>query len=470
MLQVVNRGYKDHLERTINGAMPVANQGDKGTYFVDYEVYFGTTLSFNLSISVSQNSNILVLNGMNWSDLCISSGDTITIVSALQDSQGGDTITGTITVNFVDGNEAITAGSYAFSNVLVSGEFYVDKAPEAIRTNLNLIPSTQNSGIESLIDSTSLTLQETNISAMLVNDTLLLDLVGNNSGGGLLDYSIKRIPDTKSGRARNYRISIRYYWWLFLSNFESYSFDIDCTTPYIETTFFPTWNNPAIALSDGFKPIGDGNSGFRNENFNQNPNNFIVNSTTWTDGNNTIQGFDYSKPSFFEIKIESLTGGGFGSNVGFIFYNDINNSDQYSASQNNNKGNYSHLQHTIFTENAYIPTTSTPVSFDSFIGENGEKVTASVKSSITAGVLTIEGSITPNQLFIDKFSDLNNINNVFCLLARTESSNFTASNYSDTVNMLCWRGEAEKYLPILGEYFETATLNDHADNLIQTYL
>ena len=213
MLQVVNRVYKDHLGRVITGTMPIANQGDKGTYEVDYEVYFGTNLSFNLSISVSDNSNILTLNGLTWAELGVASGDIIVIVSDLQNTQGLNPITGTITVNITSGNEAITATTFTFSDVLVSGEFYVDKSPEAVRTNINLIPSTQTTGIESLVDSTSLTLQETDISAMIVGATLPLNLVGNKSGGGVLDYSITRIPDTKSGRARNYTISISFYWW-----------------------------------------------------------------------------------------------------------------------------------------------------------------------------------------------------------------------------------------------------------------
>lgn len=470
MLQVVNRSYKDHLGRTIIGSMPIANQGDKGTYEVDYEVYFGTNLSFDLSISVSDNSNILTLNGLTWAELGVASGDVVNVVSALSNIDNTNQITGTFTVNITSGNEAITATTFGFSDVLVSGELYVDKAPEAIRTNINLIPNTQSSGIESLIDATSITLQENDISAMTIGSTLPLNIVGNKSGGGIIDYTITRIADTRSGRARNYTIEISFYWWLYLSNFENYSFDVDCVTPYIETSFFRIWNNPSVVLSDGFKPSGDGNSGFRDENFNQNPSNFEVTSVEWDDGINVIDGFDYSKQSFFKIDIETLVGNGFGSDVGLVFFNDISNSDKYSASQNNNKGDYSHLQHTTFAENANIPTTSTIINFDSFIGENGEKVTVNVEASVSGSTLTLEGDIMPNQPFIDKFSDTTNLDNIFCLLARAESSTFSASNYSDTVNLLSWMGEAKKYPPILGEYFDVTTLNDHANNLIHTYL
>src|SRR5690554_6050760 len=103
MLTVINRQYKDHLGRIITGNMPIANQGDKGTYILDFEVYFGGTLSYNLSLSTS-DSPVATLNGANWSDFGISSGDTVEFVG-LHTADNDTTFNGSRVVNLVNGNQ-----------------------------------------------------------------------------------------------------------------------------------------------------------------------------------------------------------------------------------------------------------------------------------------------------------------------------------------------------------------------------
>lgn len=470
MLTVFNRAYFDHLGREITGKMPIGNQGDKGSYQVDYEVYFGGTLSYNLSISTTAGSFEMTLNGANWADYGITAGDIVNF-SDLKDAEETGGFTGTREVVLVNGNVAVVTTAFApLSFMYVSGEFYVTKNPEAVKTFLNLIPSDQPSGLGSLIDSTSIASTRNDILTMGILDIRTLTPIGNQSGGGIESITIQRLANRKSDRAKAYRIKYTFYWWYFLTNKEDLFFDVDCVAPYVETYFLPQWNNPSVALMTGFKPLGDGNSGFRNENFNQNPNKFVVDSMKWFDGINQIGGFDYAKPVDFEIKISKTTGTGFGTKAGLIFFNDIQDQDVYSASQSNNNGDYSHLRHTIFAEFSQITVGGSASTFDSYLGVNGEKITFSnVLAAEVAGILTITGTTTPNALFTAKFDDPNNSEKMFVFLARTETISPPATNYSDTVNLMVWRGIGEAYPPILGSYFTQAELFDHSDQLIYAY-
>lgn len=467
MLTVSDRGYKDHLGRAITGKMPIANQGDKGTYWVDYEVFFGASLSFNLSVAISDGSPIVTLNGANWGDLGIASGDSINW-GTVKNFEGNPIISGLSVVTIVNGNELTITAPFANTDTGISGTIYVVKSPQAVKTWINLLPKEIDSGLGSMIDATSIQLVNDDISGMAVSDVLTLLPIGSQSGGGVVSTTIERLADRRDGNAKAYRIEFTFYWWLFLTNYKNDFFDVDCVSPYVETKFLPLWNNPSVALTAGFKPAGDGNSGFSDENFNQNPNNFVVDSMTWSDGTNTVAGFDYSKVSEFEIKVTSLTGG-FGSYTGLIFFNDIQDKDKYSSSTTNNNGDYSHLRHTIFAENAFIDTIGTVQTFDSFLGVNGEKLTISASATVVGAVMTIIGTITPNAQFITTFEDENNDEKMFKFLVREESASFGASNYSDTVNLTAWRGIGESYPPVLGGYFTQAELYDHADNLIHTY-
>lgn len=464
MLTVIDRKYKDHLGRLINGNMPIANQGDKGTYILDYEVYFGGNLSYNLSFSTSDGSPIITLNGANWSDFGISSGDTIEFVSidnATNDAQ----FTGSKTVNLVNGNQMTLSTAWDSSQMYVSGEFYVNKSPQAVKSSINLIPNTQNSGLASFIDNSIVNLVNNDISGMAVSDVENLSIEGDLSGSAILQATIERLADRKARRAKAYRLEIQYINWLYLSRFAPMFFSNECTTPFVSTSFLPLWNNPAVALSSDFKLENDGNSGFRDENLNGNVDNFKVLSMTWLDADGySIGGIDSAKESSFKFQVENVAGGGFGSNVGLILFNDIEDEDVYSADPLNNNGDYSHLNHTLFTEKHNIPSDGTSTVINGSVGVNGEQLTIEVEATATGDAITYEGKVTPNAEFTATFASSNNKR--FVMLARVESATFGASNYSDTVNKTAWIGDVEDYPPVLGSYYTNIVVNDHANNQI----
>ena len=461
MLQVVNRGYIDHKGRTIVGNMPIGNEGDEGTYFIDYECFFGTELSYNISLSVTLNSNDWYLNGATWSQLGFTSGDVISF-TGITNSQGDSFADTTRTIIFIDGNRAVLdAGGSSNSAALVSGKIQVTKNPQAVKTHFNIIPKDQPSGINSLIDASTPTVLNDAIGAMSVSDVLPMYISGDLSGNAISSATIERLSDN-NGNTR-FRVKVKFFWWLFLSRFSDEHFGAECPALYIYSEFMPLWNNPAVALSKGFKLENDGNTGFRNENFNQNVNNFKLNSISFFDGSNQVSGIDYSKPINFEIKVENITGLGFSSEMGLILFNDIEDEDGY------NNPNFNHLSQTIFTQKSDIPTNGTGVTFVGFADPNGAQLTIDVKIDIIGQVATYSGTITPNFEFNAKFSNPNNTDKRWVLMPRLESTTVPATNYSDTVNLLGWIGDVEAFPPFLGGYFDSAVLNDHDDNLIHTY-
>ncbi len=464
MLTVINRQYKDHFGRAINGNMPIANQGDGAYYILDYEVYFGGNLSYNLSFSTSNGSPIITLNGANWSDFGISSGDTIEFES-INNATNDAPLTNSYTVNLVNGNQMTLLTAWSSSQMYVSGEFYVEKSPESVKSSINLIPNTQNSGLASFIDNSVVSLVNDDISGMAINGVLPLNIEGDLSGSAILQSTIERLADRKGGKAKAYRLEIQYINWLYLSRFAPMFFSNECTTPFVLTSFLPLWNNPAVALSSSFKLENDGNSGFRDENFNGNVDNFKVISMAWQDVDGySIGGIDSAKESIFILQIENVAGGGFGAEVGLIIFNDIEDESVYSADVLNNNGDYSHLNHTLFTQAHNIPSNGTLTVINGSVGLNGEQLTIEVTATASGNIIQYDGKVTPNAEFTATFASSNNKR--FVMLARVESATFGASNYSDTVNKTTWIGEVEDYPPVLGSYFTNIVVNDHANNQI----
>ena len=185
----------------------------------------------------------------------------------------------------------------------------------------------------------------------------------------------------------------------------------------------------------------------------------------WEDADGyPIGGIDYADESFFTLQIENVAGGGFGPEVGLILFNDIEDEDVYSADPLNNNGDYSHLNHTLFTQKEDIPSNGTLTVINGSVGVNGEQLTVEVKAMVSGNIITYNGKVTPNAAFTSTFANSNDKR--FVMLARVDSDNFGASNYSDTVNKTVWIGEVEDYPPVLGSYYGKIVVIDHANNQI----
>lgn len=466
MINITSRQYIDHLGRTISGGIPIGNQGDNGTYSVSFRLFFGVYVSNNVPVEVVGGGTLtLVLSGVDggWANIGIASGDTVII--NLKNYDGTMTVTGSLSATIVNGDELVFNTPFPVFMQASEGYVYVNKTPQAIDTWFNLIPRDQPEGLESLIDNTTVRIQNQNISGLGVGSSATLTQIGNLSGGILGSCGITRNANTidpvSMGIATNYTITINFKWWLYLSRFEQdYFHDILTVTPFIYTSFYPLFNNFGTALSQGFKPTTDGNSGFRDENFNQNPHPFTITSFVWRDSNsNAISAFDYSQQTEFEITIDSTAG--FGTNFGLIFFNDIEDQDLYSSTSDNDNGDYNHGRHTILAEIATL-TQSTGQSFTSFIGKNGEQLSFyDIDISVSGVTATIKGKILPNTQFTDKFLPDDFLEKNFVFLVRSEGSTFTASNYSNTVNLTAWKGTGEVAPVILGEYTPLSVMYDH---------
>ncbi len=467
MISINTRSYRDHLNRVIAGGMPIANQADEAIYITSFKLFHGTILNDSVSVQlVAGTPAQLIVSGVEngWAGLGISAGDTIAV--SLEAIDGSSTVSGNFAVNIVDG-DTLTSSGFPISINSSEGFVYVNKSPQAFEANINLVPSDGGDNLNSIIDNTTIRLINENISTLGVGSGVSLTQIGNRSGGIIRNATLGRKPDSFTSQGilvREYELAIRFVWWGYLSVFgEDYFQDASCITPIVKATFFPVFNDHATQLSTTFKPLTDGNSGFRNENFNQNPNPFNVQTFTWKDENdNPIGAFDYSQNCKFEAEISSTIG--FGTNFGLIFFNDIGDTDLITATTENTIGNYGHDQLTLLGEKADL-TATTGQSLTSALGINGEQYTISgIEISTTGTIATVKGQFFPNQAFTDKFSDENNTEKDFAFLFRCEGTSLPATNYSKTVNNLIWKGTGDVSPIILGEYPMTSSIFDHARN------
>lgn len=464
-LQVKQRWYVDHLGRTIG--FPVGNQGDKGVYVVEYSCFFGTYATQNSPIQVIGGGDTTIqLSQGTWEELGITSGDTIII--DLQNDEGDLVLIGSTTVLIVEGNELRIDFSYSYSFTSFNGFVYSNKTPQSVETLFNLIPHDQNDGMESFIDSSITKLRYNNLASLNPSNSAPMTLVGNVSGSIINSAVISRLNNEtdpiSGGNILIYQISISFQWYGYLSAFlQDYFFDGKTVTPIVKTSIFPQFNNMGILLSNTFKLQNDGNSGFRDENFNQGVDNFTVDSFVWRDVNsNPIGAFDYQNPSRFEFQVTSLAG--FGNNFGLIFFNDVQDLDTISANTDNNNGDFNHARHTILAEVATL-TATTGQSFNSVLGVNGEQLSFSeINISVAGNIATVTGLITPNSQFADKFSEPDYLEKNFAFLFRCETSSFGANNYSTTVNSTLWTGQGEVAPIILGQFDGGRTIYDHLRN------
>ena len=442
MILATARTFKDHLGRTIAGGMPVSNMADDSTYSVTFSVYHGLLVTNNTPVEiVAGNPAQFVVSGLanGWSDLGIVDGDSVTFV--FTNYEQDTTISGTFTVLAVDNSALLIPVGIGIGFSAGWGFLFVNKASQAVEANLNLIPSVVASGLNSIIDDTTIRLINSSIGGLAVSATLPLTQIGNKSGAIITSAEVTRLADTNQlggGLAKNYRITVTYKNWLYLTMFqEDYFEDALTVTPYLKASFFPVYNNFGTSLNLGYKPSTDGNTGFRDENFNQNDITKSITSTIWTtNGGQVIAGFDYSQPTRFEIEVE--TENTFGANFGLIFFNDVRDIETISAKVDNNYGDYSHAEHTILAEKATFTVASGQV-MSSAIGLNGEQLEFDEIEVVVVGTTaTISGRITPNSAFSLKFADEDYEEKYFAFLVRTESASFTASNYSDTVNLTAW--------------------------------
>lgn len=449
-LTVTNRAYKDHLGRAINGKMPVGNMGDKGVYSIDVECEFAVYLSFNLTVSVNAGSGTLILNGGTWNEYGFNSGDSLTL--EIWNFEHDKSVTGTVTAGIVNGNELLITGFTSITTfVATTGYLYSTKTPQSLLCEFNLTPSDSNN-LSSLIDSTTPRFNYTLMNTLGVGSFANMSALLDYSGHGVENVKVTRNADTKSGRAKNYTIEVTFYWWLYLSEFTDEFFDTATVTPIIKPTFYPLWNDVSSFLTTTFKAVGDGNSGFRNENFNQNVNNFKVLSVVFKDSvnNNVIGGIDYLRKTKFEITVENVNYLGFGNKLGLVMFNDLQ--DKLNYQTNATLKNFKHTEITALIEHNELTMGGAGVTVNSKTNNNGGAYTiTNAKVEMVGANAQFSGEIEFNAQFKSQLSSEDENN--FVLLVRCESSSFYANNYSDTVNLLAWNGVAKSYPIVMGTYW-----------------
>lgn len=430
-LTVVNREFKDDQNRTLGFLLANSLDYIRATYTV--EPFFGMSLSG--AMFVMKDGNKFTLSSGSWEDFGFVAGDTLTV-----NNLGGYGLTETAVISYVDGAVLMCAtsisGSYDSYNI---GDFYVTKNPEGFNVDFNIIKNSDPLGLQSLIDGEQQRFTVDAVSSMAVNDTLTMTQLGNPSGASTMTATVKRIADVSS--RRRYEIALSFYLWPWVDG-SSYEAG-ECVKPYIKIDALPQYNNPGLRLTATNSNLG--NTGWKDENWNGGTPAYTPDSIVWTDDNsNTLDAFDYSQPSNFEITVNGAFTSG--SKLQFKMFFPSDDDEDFKNLTTD------HSKNTIATIRTAPISVATPVTFTSAVHPSGASYTVNavtVTQFTTYAVIT--GRIVPNAAFTTLMESRDESNRKYRLWVRCENPSYDY-NSSNAVNVEVDYDTAVKTPVPLGAY------------------
>lgn len=217
--------------------------------------------------------------------------------------------------------------------------------------------------------------------------------------------------------------------------------------------FFPEWNNPNVKIqNDMAKSVRLGNTGWFNENFNQLPNDFSVDSVEYFDLNgNKVESIDYSSPVKVKAVISGLGNSNPNTEAGFGFAWIPKNESDYKEKE------------TPFYRNCFVQSGSITDGFklntlykDVNVGAgiNGASMDSSnVKFTYSSGKLVFEAVFEPNVGFFSEFDAKEDDDRNFILWVSIADGTLER-NFSNRVALIADIGSMIRNIPQGGKYGE----------------
>lgn len=278
---------------------------------------FGIRPRFYFLSDLMKSATIIVggvqLNSGTWYELGFNVGDSIDIDFTVS----GVPVTTTKTIDYINGGQLLWSGgtstdSYAGQQLPDYGgtnsgiTVFADKAPESIEFTFNLTPTGTVSN-QSIIDNEVNRFASVgDVSTMIVGDTLTMEQLGNKSGGFIIEAVLERVADT--GADRNYEITFKFVQWGLIQDGSEppiWYTALNCLNPFFEARVFGDYTNPNSVLIWDNGAVA-GNTGYRDENWNQGVNNYSIISTTTKDiTGNIIPSIQFSEPTDVEVIINA---------------------------------------------------------------------------------------------------------------------------------------------------------------------
>ena len=279
-----------------------------------------------------------------------------------------------------------------------------------------------------------------------------------NGGSVFLSDPNEQLPDFYK---RLYEFEIEYMistMFEDLSNFENMEMPSFLTgdgsiTDNFKIKFYPEWNNPNVKIENDMKQTERlGNTGWFNENFNQLPNDFAIDSVEYFDINgNPVEALDYTATTKVKMIISGVQNLGAQTECGFGFAWIPTNEEDFKEKE------------TPFYQNCFVQSGSLTNGFAlntlfpgvfPGAGINGASMdTSNVKFTSLTGKIIFEALFTPNPQFFNLFDSKDEQDRNYILWVSVADGTLTR-NFSNRVALLADFKQLVKNIPPAGTYGE----------------
>lgn len=480
-VKVIKREYSERYT-TNNVDWLLGNVGDWQKLYLDVEVgidYFPTQAK-PIEIDKINNSLILV-SGENWGDFGFDAGMLCSLrwVKTTYDTNGnpintndginqpianiyGSTLVFPSSFNLAAQFPGVDSIPTNLGNIKISDVYaFSTKAMEGVRVKFAHIPNANvdNGQLTSLIDGSETEFALSGINNLPLNSFGVMEAIGIQSGASIRTMRAKRV--STSGYKTTYQIEVVYMISTIfdqLSDLENmtipeYLSGDGSITDNLKINFYPEWNNPNVIVQNDIKQLRRlGNSGWFNENFNQLPNDFKIDTVEYFDENgNPAEALDFSG----SIKVKAIISGVPNINaqtecgLGFAWI---------PKDENDYKNKLTPFYRNLFinsgdTEDGFKigqfyagPYTGGGVGGASMDVEN-------VRFSNSGGKIICECVFKPNALFFSLFDSKDEDDRLYILYFSVADSTLIW-NFSDRVTLLADFKAMTKNIPPAGEYDE----------------
>jgi hypothetical protein len=436
---ITNRSYK-RLRNDQVSTFYLGGKDDIVEYSFRVQSIYEFQSSQGLPVEIVAGNQARILGG-NWSDYGFLVGDTVTI-TFIPDS--GSFVPANVTIQDVQGDliTFTTSPMSSFVNEIFPGggnsnfvlTHQATQHPAKLEVLFNLIPNSVNQGVNSLIDGEVNRLE---FNAVLsVSGTSGGVIVGNRSGGAIVNSLITRLADV--GSIRQFEIKIAFINWLSfdegdLARIAPYQANETIKTFTRINSYRQATNPNSVLTIDDSNVLG--NVGWYNENYNQGNNPFTVTNFTLEDtAGNPLAAIDYAQTT--KVKVTVTAGGTFQNEWLIMGYN-VPFDDRYK-----NKP-------TSFAENVFLSwARRLAAQFQGLNGGNMAISSVSVDVSVF-GVASIEFDLVPNAAFTQYFAALPDGDRWYrlSLTLQTTSGSATAN---DATTLLLYENELQA-APVVGQ-------------------
>lgn len=299
-IKITSKNYSTRGHSAGN-AFPLANVGQLVTDVLEFTVGYDFTSTASMQAQFLSEFSLRII-GADLSTFGWTVGSTLdftgtidtgtssvsfTAMAKIIDSISGDTVTFTTTLDpassglVVGAIMPMTAGGGAANTVLLLESSI--SSSESIEIYHNQVENANAGTPFSLFDGEVNRFEFTGVNAMIVTDTLNGIQIGKKSGGSYISAVLERLAD--AGGLKKYSITFVY-----ANPYQFLEADFSTPAPFVASKSlkpfytiqcFPVANDPNSALQlDYANTLG--NIGYLNENYNQGPNDFTVESVVFT--------------------------------------------------------------------------------------------------------------------------------------------------------------------------------------------